>query len=164
MSHDYNNLEELRRKKKLLQEDVQNMESLLTFKNKKESLSVLTHGLTDKYLIENEDEEGNQKLAINTKNIMREVSQNIKETTSAKSFVGLANDTVQSGLLETAVRLGAVTLVGNYARKNLNNTNWKKKIIGLALVYVAPIALKFVREKLEDYQRNHTTKSLEKLI
>mgnify|MGYP001002775273 CR=1 FL=1 len=157
MSHQYNNLDELRRKKALLRDDIKNMEELLTFKNKKESLSVLTNGITDKYLKESEDDEGNQTLSLNTKNIMR-------ETTSPKSLVGLANNTVDSGLLETAVRLGAVTLVGNYARKNLNNSNWNKKIIGLALVYVAPFALKFIREKLEDYQRHKTASSLEKLI
>ncbi|SKB66643.1 hypothetical protein SAMN05660477_00619 [Soonwooa buanensis] len=164
MSHQYNNLDELRRKKALLRDDIKNMEELLTFKNKKESLSVLTNGITDKYLKESEDDEGNQTLSLNTKNIMREVSEGIRETTSPKSLVGLANNTVDSGLLETAVRLGAVTLVGNYARKNLNNSNWNKKIIGLALVYVAPFALKFIREKLEDYQRHKTASSLEKLI
>ena len=44
------------------------------------------------------------------------------------------------------------------------NTSWKKKAIGLALIYLAPIALKYVRKKLEEYQRNRTTSSLEQLI
>lgn len=160
----YNNLDELRAKKKMLHSEIEEIEDLLTFKDKKESLSILTGGMTDKFLKETEDEEGEKHLSINTQGIMRQVSEGIREKTSPKSILGLANDTVDSGLLETAVRLGAVTMVGNYAQKNLNNASWKKKIIGLALIYIAPIALKYVREKLEDYQHDKTTSSLKKLI
>ena len=42
--------------------------------------------------------------------------------------------------------------------------DWKKKALGIALIYLAPHALKFVREKLEDYQKQETIKSLNKVI
>ncbi len=164
MAVHYENLEELKERKKQLQSEIENIEDLLTFKNKKESLSVLTGGITDKYLKETEDEDGETTLSLNTQGIMKEVSDGIRHKTSPTKILGLANDTVDSGLLETAVRLGAVTMVGNYARKNLNNTNWKKKAIGLALIYIAPIALKYIREQLEEYSHKKTTSSLEKLI
>jgi len=164
MSTHFKNLQELRDKKKILRSEIEELEDLLTFKDKKESLSIMTGGITDKYLKETENEDGEKNLSLNTQNIMREVSNGIREKTSAKGILGLANDSVDSGLLETAVRLGAVTMVGNFARKNLNNASWKKRLIGLAIIYVAPIALKYVREKLEDYQHTKTTSSLEKLI
>jgi hypothetical protein len=67
-------------------------------------------------------------------------------------------------MAENALKLGAVSYIGNYARKNLSNTSWKKKAIGLALIYVAPVVLKMVRERLEDYQRSRTTSSMQQLI
>ena len=52
----------------------------------------------------------------------------------------------------------------NYAKKNLYHSDWKKKAVGLALIYLAPYALKYVREKLDDYQKQETLKSLEKIM
>lgn len=164
MSKNYTNLQELRDKKKRLRSEIEGLEDLLTFKDKKESLSVLTGGITDKYLKETENKEGEKHLSLDTQNIMREVADGIREKTSSQGILGFANSTVDSGLLETAVRLGAVTMVGNLVRKNLNNTSWKKRIIALGVIYVAPILLKYVREKLEDYQHTKTTSSLKKLI
>lgn len=164
MAVHYNNLEELRSQKRLLKKELVEMEDIITFKNKKESLGIMTNGLTDKYLKETVSETGETNLAINTENIMREISSGIKQTVSKKNIVGLANDSVKSGLLEDTLRMGAVALVGNYAKKNLMNKSWKKKLIGAALIYIAPYALRFLREKLDDYQRNKTASSMEKLI
>jgi hypothetical protein len=46
----------------------------------------------------------------------------------------------------------------------MSSPNWKKKALGAALIYLAPIALKFVRKKLETYQKNKSVSSLEQLI
>jgi len=55
-------------------------------------------------------------------------------------------------------------MITHYAQKNMRNSSWKKKLIGLAIIYVAPIVLKYVRKKLDEYQRNKTASSMEKLI
>ncbi|MDP9955305.1 hypothetical protein J2X97_000942 [Epilithonimonas hungarica] len=164
MATNYNNLEELRNQKKLLKHEIGELEDIITFKSKKESLGVLTHGFTDKFLKETKDEDGDTSLALDTQNIMREISSGIKESASKKNILGLANDSLQSGLLENTIKMGVVTLVGNFAKKSVMNKNWKRKVIGLALVYVAPYALRFIRKKLDDYQKNKTASSLEKLI
>ena len=80
------------------------------------------------------------------------------------SVYGFAKSDAGMNLVENALKIGAVSFVGNYAKKSLYNASWKKKIIGLALIYLAPIALRFIREKLENYQRNKTASSLEQLI
>lgn len=164
MATNYTNLNELRAQKKILKQEIESLEDILTFKSKKESLSAITHGFTDKYLKETVEPDGEVKLSLDTQNIMREVADGLKDTVSKKNILNLANDSVHSGLLENTIRMGAVALVGNFAKKSIMNKNWKKKIIGLALVYLAPYALRFIRRKLDDYQKNKTTSSLEKLI
>lgn len=164
MATKYTNLDELRSEKRLLKQEIGELEDILTFKNKKESLSVMTSGVTDKFLKETENEDGKISLSIDTQNIMREVSLGMKETASKKNMLNLANDGVRSGLLETTIKMGTVALVGNFAKKSVMNKNWKRKLVGLALVYVAPYALRYVRKKLDEYQKNRATSSLEKLI
>lgn len=164
MATKYTNLDELRSEKRALKQEIGELEDILTFKSKKESLSVLTNGLTDKFLKESENEEGGTSLSIDTQNIMREISFGIKETASKKNMMNLANDGVKSGLLETTLKMGTVALVSNFAKKSVMNKNWKRKAVGLALVYLAPYALRFIRKKLDDYQKNKTASSLEKLI
>jgi len=46
----------------------------------------------------------------------------------------------------------------------MKSSNWKKKLLGAALIYVAPIALKYVRKKLENYQKTKSVSSMEQLI
>ncbi|KFC20508.1 hypothetical protein [Chryseobacterium sp. FH1] len=164
MATNYTNLDELRSQKRLLKQEIGELEDILTFKSKKDSLSVMTNGLTDKFLKETEDEDGEKSLALDTQNIMREISFGLKETASKRNVMSLANDTVQSGLLETTLKMGTVALVGNFAKKSVMNKSWKRKLVGLALIYVAPYALRFLRKKLDEYQRNKTASSLEKLI
>ncbi|MDQ0475762.1 MULTISPECIES: phosphoribosyl-ATP pyrophosphatase [Chryseobacterium] len=165
MSTKYNSLEELRRKKALLKKEVSELEDLLTFDNAKESLSALTNGFTDKYLQENKSTDGETKISLNTNEIVREISGSIKDSILNKNAVyGFAKSDAGMSIVENAMKLGAVSFVGNYARKNLYNKSWKKKMIGLALIYLAPIALRFIRKKLEDYQKSKTTSSFEQLI
>lgn len=164
MATKYTNLDELRSEKRLLKQEIVELEDLLTFKSKKDSLSVMTNGLTDKFLKETVDEEGEKSLSLDTQNIMREISSGLKETASKKNVLNLANDSVKSGLLETTIKMGTVALVSNFAKKSVMNKNWKRKAVGLALVYLAPYALRFIRKKLDEYQKNKTASSLEKLI
>lgn len=165
MSTKYNSLEELRRKKALLKQEVDDLQDLLTFDNTKESLSAFTNGFTDKFLKEDATVEGESKISLNTNKIVKEISGNIKDSVlNRHAVLGFAKSDAGMSIVENALKIGAVTFVGNYAKKNLYNPSWKKKLIGLALIYLAPIALRFIRRKLEEYQKNQTTSSMEQLI
>lgn len=161
----YTNLEELKRKKELLKKEVSEMEELITFKNAKESLSAFSNGLTDNYLQEIPTEDGDSKIALNKDAIVQKFRAEVKQQIfSKKSVLGIANTASRNGLVDDAIKLGITTLIGSYAKKNMNNSNWKKKIIGIALVYLAPIALRFLRKKLDEYQKNRSVTSMEQLI
>ncbi|MDN3607019.1 phosphoribosyl-ATP pyrophosphatase [Kaistella yonginensis] len=165
MSAKYNSLEELRRKKALLKKEVSELEDLLTFDNTKESLSVLTNGFTDKFLQQDTNLEGETTISLKTNEIVKEISGSIKDSLLSRSSVlNFAKSEGGMSIVENAMKLGAVTFVGNYARKSLYNKSWKKKLIGLALIYLAPIALRFIRKKIEDYEKSKTTSSFEQLI
>jgi hypothetical protein len=165
MGRKYESLEELRRKKKLLKEELEGMEDLLTFKNTKESLSAFTNGLTDQYLQEKVDEDGHEKVVLKKDVIAKQISSEIKDALINKqAAMSIANTAFKSDAFDTLVKLGVTALVGNYARKNLKSSNWKKKAIGVALIYLAPIALRFIRKKLENYQKNKSVSSMEQLI
>lgn len=164
MATKYNSLEELRRKKELLKKEVSEMEGLLKFENKKESFSAFTNGFTDRFLEEQPTSEGNTKLAIKTGAIAKEIGNSLTQKSAKNSIVNFNNDGLKESLLEHTIKLGSVAFIGNLAKKNLKKPNWKNKIIGLAIVYLLPFALKFIRTKLENYQKNKSVSSLEKLI
>lgn len=167
MSAKYTSLEELRRKKALLKKEVSDMEDILTFDNVKESLSAFTNGFTDNFLEEKTDKEGETKLAVNTGNIVKEVANTVTGKVTEKNKAlpfAFNNSGLKETVVENAIKLGAVSLIGGFAKKNLYHTSWKKKIIGLALIYLAPIALRFLRKKLEDYSRSSRVTSMEQLI
>lgn len=161
---DYNNIMELRAQKNLLKGEIEGLEDILTFKDKKESLDILTHGFTDNIIKEHVNADGGTSLSLDTQYIMQQISQGIRESASKKNIAGLAKDSLSSGLLETTIKMGVVALVGNFAKKSVMNKNWKRKLIGLGMVYLAPYALRFIRQKLDNYQKNKATSSLEKLI
>lgn len=165
MSAKYNSLEELRRKKQLLKKDVQEMEELITFSNAKESLSKLTDGFTDRFLKEEVNEDGETKIALKKEEIFREISTGVKDKIMSKNaMLGLADTAIKGGGIQNAIQLGTAALVAGYAKNSMKNSNWKKKIIGIALIYLAPIAIRFIREKLEAYQKQRSISSMEKLI
>ena len=55
-------------------------------------------------------------------------------------------------MIDNAIRLGTVALVTNFAKKNLYHSSWKKKVLGLAIIYGAPILLRKVTSLIEDWQ------------
>ncbi len=165
MSTKYNSLEELRRKKAMLKTEVSEMEDLLTFDNTKESLSAFTNGLSDDFLKEERNEQGEVKVSLNRENILKKISSGVKEQVISRNAVmGLANSAVKGGAIDDVLSLGAVALVGGFARKKMVSSSWKQKLIGIALIYLAPIALRFIRKKLENYQKNRSVSSMEQLI
>lgn len=167
MSAKYNSLEELRRKKALLKKDVAEMEDILTFDNVKESLSVFTNGFTDNFLEEKTDNEGDTKLSINTGSIVKQVANTVTGKVADKNHslpFSLNNSGLKESMVENALKLGAVSFMGSYAKKNLYHSSWKKKIFGVALIYLVPILLRFLRKKLEEYNKDSRVSSLEQLI
>ncbi|MDQ1162242.1 hypothetical protein QE422_002610 [Chryseobacterium sp. SORGH_AS 447] len=165
MGRKYENLEELRRKKKLLKQEIEGMEDLLTFKNTKESLSAFTNGLTDQYLQEKVDENGEEKVVLRKDVIAKQITSEIKDAVISKNTaMGIASSAFKGDAVDIMINLAVTTIVGNYARKNFKSSNWKKKLIGAAMIYLAPIALRFVRKKLETYQKNKSVSSMEQLI
>lgn len=165
MAHKYSSLEELRRKKALLKNEVSDLQDLLTFENTKESLSVLTHGFSDSFLKEEYNNEGEKSVAIDGKEIVKTISNEIKSTLiNKKNIANFAKSDVGSSIAENAIKLGIVAFVGNFAKKSLSNSNWRKKLIGFALIYLAPTILRFIRTKLEAYEKNRSVSSFEQLI
>jgi len=165
MGRNYESLEELRRKKKLLKQEIEGLEDLLTFKNTKESLSAFTNGLTDQYLQEKVDEDGDEKVVLRKDVIAKQITSEIKDALISKNTaMGIASSAFKGDAVDTLIKLGVTAIVGNYARKSLKSSNWKRKIAGVALIYLAPIALRFVRKKLENYQKNQSVSSMEQLI
>ena len=165
MGRNYENLNELRIKKKLLKGEIDDLENLLTFKNTKESLSAFTNGMTDQYLQEKVDENGEEKVVIRKDVIAKQVTSEVKDILLNKNTaIGIAGSALGGNALDGVVRLGVTALVGNYAKKNMKSSNWKKKLLGAAMIYLAPIALKYVRKQLESYQKNKSVSSLEQLI
>lgn len=165
MGRKYDSLEELRRKKKLLRQEIDGLEDLLTFKNTKESLSAFTNGLTDQYLQEKVDEDGDEKVVLRKDVIAKQITSEIKGALINKNTaMGIAGSAFKGDAVDTLIKLGVTAIVGNYARKSLKSSNWKRKIAGVALIYISPIALRFVRKKLENYQKNQSVSSMEQLI
>lgn len=165
------NLSDLKERKELLKQNIADIEQKLSFENPKESLSVLTNGLTDQFLAEKTDKEGNSQLSLKTGEILSfatgGVSDNFLKTKIneyGKEQLSINTPNIIGSITENALKLGVATLVTNYAKKNLNHADWKKKAIGIALIYAAPYALKLLREKLDDFQKQETLKSLNKII
>lgn len=165
MGRNYESLEELKRKKRLLKGEIKDLEALLTFKNTKESLSAFTNGLSDQYLQEKVDEDGEEKTVIRKDVIAKQLTSEVKDMLLSKNTaVGLASSAFSGNAVDGLIKLGVTALVANYAKKNMKSSNWKKKLLGAALIYVAPIALKYVRKKLENYQKTKSVSSMEQLI
>ncbi len=165
MKKKFNSLEELRIKKALLKNDIAEMEHLLTFENTKESLSAFTNGFTDQYLGRETTTDGETKTVLKTAEIVKDISNSVKDKVISKNAIfGFAKSDAGINVLENSVKIAAVTMLANYANKSMKNSSWKKKAIGFALIYIAPVALKMLSEKIDDWQRKRTTSSLEQLI
>lgn len=165
MANKYNSLEELRLKKKLLKKEVDSLEDLLTFDDTKASLSVLTHGFTDHFLKEAVDEDGEKSVEFKTKEIVDSVAKEVKNAFTKKdNLVQFATSELGTSIIENTIKLAIVGYIGKYVKKQVENTDWRKKLLGIAIIYCVPIILRYLREKLPDFQKNGRVSSLEQLI
>ena len=165
------NLSDLKKRKELLKQNIADIEDKLSIDNPKESLSAITNGITDQFLADKIDEEGNHQLSLKTGEILSFVTGGASDNfvkTKINEFgeqkLGINTQNVIGSVAENAIKLGVATIVANYAKKNLYHSDWKKKAIGIGLIYLAPYVLKYAREKLDDYQKQETLKSLNKVI
>ncbi|HEX7870075.1 MAG TPA: phosphoribosyl-ATP pyrophosphatase, partial [Chryseobacterium sp.] len=109
MGRNYESLEELKRKKRLLKGEISDLENLLTFKNTKESLSAFTNGLTDQYLKEQIDEEGEEKTVIRKDVIAKQITSEVKDLfLSRNTAMGIAGGAFKGDAIDTVIKL-AVT-------------------------------------------------------
>lgn len=163
MAEKHNNLQELRAEKERLKKEISELEALLTFENKKDSLSLLTNGFTDRFLSE-KTENGETKISLKMGNAVKELGDALSSRNKKNSIVTFDNNGLQNSLLESTLKIGSVALLGNLAKKNIKSSNWKNKLVGVAIVYVLPFAIRLVKSKLDDYQKKKSLSSLEKLI
>lgn len=158
------NIAQLRAQKEALKSEVKELEDLLTFDNPKETLSLLSGGVTDDFLTEKYTDEGKPKLALKTAPLVKSIGNSLLGKNPNHALFNLDHSGTTANLMETSFRLGSVALIGGLAKNTLKRKGWKNKVLGLALVYLLPVALKFVRKRLENYSRNKSVSSIEKLI
>lgn len=158
------NLEDLRKKKETLKQEISEIEKVASFKNPKETLSRLTNGFTDQFITDKTDKSGEHKLGIKPAEILSFATGGISDDfikTKINKYgdekLGINTQNIIGSIAENAFRLGIAGIATNYAKKNLYHKSWKKKFIGLALIYLAPFLLKFIRQKLENFQQKHTS-------
>ena len=164
MAKEYNALNELRAKKENLKSEIKKLEDLMAFTRPKESLSVITQGYTDAFLKETTDDEGNIKTTFDSSSVLKMISHKIKSVLNRNTMMQVLNSETSTEIIQDTMKLGAVNLVTDYVQNIMKSDGWKKKAVGFALIYVAPLAIKYIGQKLDEYQRHKTTKSLEKLI
>lgn len=137
MTIKYKNLQELQRRKGSLKRELQQKEDVLTFKDTKKSLSILTNGLTDRFLTE--------------KKVLKKDKEG--EVTMHKKLSFNAAPVLQNDTLQSAVRMGIVGLVAGYAQRNMRSKSWKKKAIGFGMVYLLPILIRHGLQYLEERKK-----------
>lgn len=150
------NLNELRKRKEFLEKELDNMEEIMAFSDKKKSLGFFTNGFTDRFLDRNND----SKVSLKTAEIAKYIGQLIQK----KMHNNIDNTGLQGYALENVLKAGGIALMGNLAKKTLQKGGWQNKLLGTAMVYLLPITIKFIGEKIDDYQRKKSFSSLEKLI
>ncbi|NAW51133.1 hypothetical protein GNY06_07010 [Elizabethkingia argentiflava] len=136
----YNSLAELIKKKDIVKEEVKDMEKILRFENIKKSLSVLTNGATDQFIKEKSPLYHSEENKDRTGRLLNKKNAN-------------------NSAIENALHFSSLAFVLNLAKKNLNHSNWKKKVLGILIVYGAPILLRKVSSMIEEWQEKEKQKN-----
>ncbi len=128
MARNYESLEELKRKKKLLKSEIEDLEGLLTFKNTKESLSAFTNGLTDQYLKEKIDEDGEEKTVLRKDVIAKQLTSEVKDLFLSKNTaMGIAGSAFKGDAMDAVVKLAVTAFVANYAKEKYAKLKLEKE-------------------------------------
>lgn len=130
-----NNIKELQDKKAQLKSEIAEMESVIKFENPRKSFGVISNGLTDQYL-------------------GKAVESNVGE--KVLPLVGK--------ILKSSLKVGGAKLFNDVVKKKMTKAVLKKGAMVVGGAVVATILAKKAKQKLDEYQREQTAKSLEKLI
>lgn len=129
------NINDLKERKKILQAEISEMESVLSFKNPRKSVGIMTHGFTEKYL------------------------DKIKNLQMGNKVLPVIGD-----LLGTSMKLGSAAVFKKVAKKSIHSPLVKKVLVGAGGLVLAVLLAKKAKDKLKEYQQKETAKSLSKLI
>lgn len=163
MAVKYNNIKELRQKKALLKKEIDDLQDLITFKDTKQSLSVMTKGASDQYLTKEMTPEG-EKLTVQTKPLMQHIGDTVTGKAQTNSIIKFDNTGTKEVTKQNLLKLGALAIAGFAAKKIIKSRGFKNRIMGIILVYFGPKIAKVLLDKLEEYQKNKSVNSVEKLI
>lgn len=130
-----NNIKELQDKKAQLKSEIEEMESVIKFENPRKSFGVITNGLTDQYLGK-----------------------------ALESNVGEKVLPLAGKILKTSLKVGGAKLFNDVVKKHLNKAVLGKGALVVGGAVVVSMLAKRAKQKLDEYQREQTAKSLEKLI
>jgi len=155
MGRNYESLEELKRKKRLLKGEIKDLEALLTFKNTKESLSAFTNGLSDQYLQEKVDEDGEEKTVIRKDVIAKQLTSEVKDMLLSKNAaVGLASSAFSGNAVDGLIKLGVTALVANYAKKKYEKFQLEEKTFGSSIDLCSTDCFKICPQKVGKLPKN----------
>ncbi len=120
------NLEDLRKRKETLRKEIAELEDIAAFKNPKESLSAITHGFTDQFLVDKTDENGEHRLRTKTSHKFLSfatggASENYIKTKInqyGEEKIGINTQNVVGSIAENAIKIGLAAVVTNFAKKN----------------------------------------------
>ncbi|MDL1913317.1 MAG: hypothetical protein FDW93_02155 [Bergeyella sp.] len=157
-------LQELKTKKNLLNAEIKELEDIMTFNSPKKSLGILTGGLTDKFLKEFQTPSGRNRLGLDFSSVKREISEGLRSMVSKNPMVELSKSEGGGELIKNAIKLCIVTVLANYANKNMQKKNWQNKVLGSLIIFAVPIAFKYLRKAIESYQKNKTTSGFKQLM
>lgn len=129
------NIKDLEDKKKQLKSEITEMESVLKFENPQKTFGIITNGLTDRYLGKAIESKAGEKIL-----------------------------PVAEKMLKASLKVGGVKILNDVVKKRITKTLLKKGAIVAGGVVVATILAKKAKQKLDEYQREQTARSLEKLI
>ena len=126
--------EDLKERKMQLQQEIREIESIISFENPRKTLGVMTEGFTEKYL------------------------GGVMDSDMGKNAFFLA----EKYLLPT-LELGSAKLIGNIITKKMK-PNLGKTLLGIGAAVLLPIIFRKVKKEIDIYQQRETAKSMTKLI
>ena len=154
-----NNLADLHNRKEMLRKDISEIEDTLRFKNPKKSLSKLSNGFTDQFVSDEFNYRGEHKTGLKWDKLFSYIKGGASErffTSKLNEFgerkLGINTKNVAGSITENALKIGISSLMATFTKKYLYHKKWKKKVIGLSIVYLSPFILDFVKEKLKALQ------------
>lgn len=156
------NLADLQQRKQMLKKDISELEDTFRFKDPRKSLSKLSNGFTDQFVYDNFNSRGEHKTGLKFDKILSYLTGGTSESFIKAKIneygerkLGIDTQKVVGSITKNAFQVGVASLVATFAKKYLYHKKWKKKAIGIAVVYALPFALDFLKNKLDGYLKKN---------